>query len=120
MQAFFFSIGDALLLQLAEEMYVCMPELSSARLSSNRLWPLFLMQYLDKQWPGAGKRLTDDIDVADQHGGQIVCREGVLYLTVPLEVFAKVEFNPSVDVFEARKPKDECSRLNNYVSSYAK
>ena len=66
---------------------------------------------------GSSDTLDDD---TNPHGGQVICRDGVLYLTVPLEVFAKEEFNPSIDVFEARKPKDECSRLNSYVSSYSR
>eukprot|EP00117_Sycon_ciliatum_P000491 scpid5250/ scgid4543/ len=56
---------------------------------------------------------------SSDEGGQVVCRDGVLYLLVPLQIFSKEQFNPSLDVFEARRPKDECSRLNNYVSSYA-
>lgn len=53
-------------------------------------------------------------------GGQVVCHDGILYMTVPLECFGRVGYEPSLDVFEARRPYDECSVFNNFITNYTR
>lgn len=53
-------------------------------------------------------------------GGQLLCRDGVLYMTVPLRVFGWVTYEPSLDIFEVSRPGDACSEANAYMSPHCK